>query len=125
MSEGRGLPADVSAERYMEDYLPRALNRHAARLEGLDSVLGFELSGAGGGAWTLTVKDRAATVARGAAPDPRCTFAASAADWMELVRGRLNGPLAFMTGRVKIDGDYLFAMRLGAAITGALADLKK
>lgn len=122
----KGLPEDVTVELYMEHYMPRALNRYAEKLEGIDCVLLFDIRGEGGGAWTLTVKERCATVARveAAAASPRCTFEASADDWLDLVRGRLNGPMAFMTGRFKVTGDYVYAMRLGTMLMSALSSLK-
>ena len=120
----RSLPDDVTVDRYMEHYMPRGLERHAETLEGIEAVLLFRITGPGGGDWTLAVKDRLATVTRGAAAEPRCTFEASAADWMDLVRGRLNGPMAFMTGRIKVSGDYFFAMKLGTQLVAAMGSLK-
>ena len=43
---------------------------------------------------------------------------------MDLVRGRLNGPIAFMTGRIKVSGDYFFAMKLGTQLVSAMGSLK-
>lgn len=119
-SEKKGLPPGTTPERYMEHYLPNALNKNAEKLGDVDCVLLFRLTGEGGGDWALTVKEQAASVAKGAPVAPRCTITASAADWMELVQGRLNGPLAFMTGRVKVGGDYLYAMKLGQMLMAAL-----
>lgn len=119
----KSLPDDVDAVKYMDHYLPRALNRYPEKLAGNDCVLQFDLTGAGGGSWAVTIAASEAKVARGAAPDARCTFTATAADWMDLVRGKLNGPMAFMTGRVQMSGDYFFAMRLGGQIMAALAGM--
>jgi putative sterol carrier protein len=121
-TSNRGLPPGTTPERYMEYYLPRALNRNAERLAEIDCVLFFELTGEGGGDWTLVVRERKARVVRGREGEPRCTFRAAARDWMDLVEGRLNGPFAFMTGRVQIQGDLFFAMRLGKMIMAALAE---
>ena len=121
MTKGGSLPEDVDVAHYMEHYLPRALNRHGERLAGFDCELQFDITGVGGGSWALTVKDRAASIVTGRAAAPRCTFQVSAADWIDLVRGRLGGPMAFMTGRFKVSGDYFFAMRLGTEIMGALS----
>ncbi len=119
------LPPGTTPERYMEHYLPRALQRNAERLAGLDCTLLFVLTGPGGGEWTLVVRDRAAHVERGRAGEPRCVFTAAAADWMELVQGRLNGLAAFLTGRVRVEGDTFFAMRLAQALMAALAEKRR
>ncbi len=118
------LPPDTTVGRYMEHYMPGALNRHADRLDGIDSTFEFDISGEGGGLWGLTIRERTAAVAPGPVPDARLKVRASAADWMELVRGRLNGPLAFMTGRIKIEGDWGYAMKLGGLLVAAMGQLK-
>ena len=40
---------------------------------------------------------------------PRVTFTLKPADFLKLVTGNLAGPMAFMTGKLKIDGDLMFA----------------
>lgn len=121
--QSKGLPPGTTPERYMEHYLPRALNRHAEKLEGIDCTLLFVLTGAGGGDWTLVVRGCEARVERGrGATEPRCTFTVAATDWMELVQGRLNGPMAFLTGRFKVSGDSFYAMRLGQMLLAALGE---
>jgi putative sterol carrier protein len=125
MTDTKGLPPGTTPERYMEHFLPRALNRNGERLSGLDCELLFVLTGPAGGEWTLTVERSEARVARGRAGEARCTITMGAEDWMELVQGRLNGPLAFMTGRFKIAGDYFFAMKLGQTLMAALAEKRR
>ena len=122
MSEKKGLPEGTTPERYMEHYLPRALNKNAERLGDTDCVLLFALTGPGGGDWTLTVREQKASIAKGREGTPRCTFTITADDWMLLVQGKLNGPLAFMTGRFKVGGDYFYAMKLGQMLMAALSE---
>jgi hypothetical protein len=123
----KGLPDGTTAERYMEYYLPRALNRHAEKLPDFDVCLAFALAPTAadpGGSFTLRVASRVATVEAGAALDAPCTISATADDWLELVRGRLNGPIAFMMGRIKVEGDFGLALRLGQMVATALSDLR-
>ncbi len=127
-SDSKGLPEDTTVERYMEYYLPRALHRHAEKLPDFDVRLQLAIGPSGadpGGEWLLKVDAKQAAVERGrATPDAPCTISTCAADWMDLVRGRLNGPLAFMTGRIKVKGDYWLALQLGQMLMSALASLK-
>lgn len=44
---------------------------------------------------------------------PQVTFKTSVEDWAKISSGELAGPTAFMTGKMKIDGDMPFAMALG------------
>jgi putative sterol carrier protein len=44
---------------------------------------------------------------------PEVIFKAALEDWAKIAAGELSGPTAFMSGKMKIDGDMPFAMALG------------
>lgn len=58
------------------------------------------------------LKDGTLQVCAGRADDPDLIITMSDDDVVELFRGNLNGMTAFMTGRVKIEGDMMLAQRL-------------
>ena len=45
--------------------------------------------------------------------DADCTVIVSMADFGEIIAGNLNAQMAFMTGKLKIEGDMGIAMQLG------------
>lgn len=47
------------------------------------------------------------------ADSPEVTFKAALEDWIKVAKGETPGPMAFMSGKLKIDGDMGFAMSLG------------
>ena len=47
------------------------------------------------------------------ASSPEVTFKIGLEDWVLVQKGELPGPTAFMTGKMKIEGDMPFAMALG------------
>jgi putative sterol carrier protein len=49
--------------------------------------------------------------------DPDCTMAISVEDFMAMAEGSLDGVSAFMTGRLKVQGEMGLAMKLGALLT--------
>ncbi|MEW6553403.1 MAG: SCP2 sterol-binding domain-containing protein [Actinomycetota bacterium] len=51
------------------------------------------------------------------ADSPQVTFKIALEDWAAMQRGELAGPTAFMTGKMKIEGDMPFAMSLGNLMT--------
>jgi len=59
------------------------------------------------GGWTLPV-----TVKFNGASEPSVTISASSSDFAKMATGELNGPMAFMQGKVKIEGDMSFALSL-------------
>jgi putative sterol carrier protein len=49
----------------------------------------------------------------GGATSPEVTFKVGLEDWALMQKGELAGPTAFMSGKLKIEGDMPFAMSLG------------
>ena len=84
------------------------------KLSGLDAVLLFDLSGEGGGRWTVTVTGGQISVADGAVDSPTMTLIMAAEDFVAMINGDLNAMAAFMQGKIKIEGDMSIAMRLQA-----------
>jgi putative sterol carrier protein len=52
-------------------------------------------------------------VKEGPAPAPQLTLAMAAQDWVDMVTGKLNPQMAFMSGKLKHKGDMSLLMRLG------------
>ena len=46
----------------------------------------------------------------------RCTITMSADDFRDLIQGRLQPATAFMTGKMRVDGDMFLAMKLGQMV---------
>jgi putative sterol carrier protein len=79
---------------------------------GLHAVVQFELTGEGGGRWTVAIDDGKLSVVEGAPREPQLTFVVSAQDYLDISQGKLSGQLAFMTGRLKAVGDLRLAMKM-------------
>jgi putative sterol carrier protein len=89
--------------------MPSRLNKDAAK--GLNAVYQFDLSGDGGGKWQVAIKDGTCEVTEGANPSPNITLSMSAQDYLDMVAGKLNGQMAFMSGKLRISGDMGLALR--------------
>lgn len=90
--------------------LPSRLDSDAA--EDLDAVYQFDLSGAQGGQYILTIRDGACQIAEGIHAAPHIVLSMAGEDCIKIMKGQLNGPAAAMSGRVKVSGDIGLAMRL-------------
>lgn len=62
----------------------------------------FQLEGETGGDFTVTLKDRAVTVADGLTDEPTCVIKAKATDYADLELGRGNPQTMFMMGKIKV-----------------------
>jgi putative sterol carrier protein len=83
----------------------------ADKAAGVNASVLFDLSGDGGGQWTVAVADGQCNVAEGAAEAPTATVRMEATDYADMVAGRLNAVNAFMMGKVKVEGDLNTVMK--------------
>ena len=92
--------------------LPGRLDSDAA--EDVDAVYQFDLSGAQGGQYILTIREGACQVAEGMHADPHVVLSMAGEDCIKILMGQLSGPAVAMSGRLKISGDIGLAMQLKA-----------
>ena len=92
------------------DAMPGKLIKEKAA--GITAIYQFDLSGDGGGQWFAEVKDCACSVTKGQHPAPSITVKMTAQDYLDMASGKLNGQLAFMTGRLKLKGDMALAIKM-------------
>src|SRR5215467_9072168 len=90
--------------------MPANLNADAAK--GMNATIQFNLSGDNGGQWYVAIKDGKADIQKGTAPSANMTLSMAAQDYVDMIMGKLNGQMAFMSGKLKISGDMGLAMKL-------------
>ena len=93
--------------------LPARLNAKPEKVAGMNCVYQFRV---GDAAWNVKLADGKAGVAEGEAPSPSCTVTMAESDFLDLVSGKLNGQVAFLTGKLKVGGDVGLALKLGSFI---------
>ena len=83
-----------------------------AKAEGVNGTIQFNLSGDSGGDYWLRIADGKAETGTGLVENPRMTLRSSADDFYSMLEGKLNPMQAFMTGKIKVQGDTSMAMKL-------------
>lgn len=79
-----------------------------------NAIYQFNVTGDGGGEWNLDLTKGKTTefVGKGTHDSPGATITVSSEDWLGMLNGSLNPMQAFMSGKIKIDGDMTLAMSL-------------
>ncbi len=101
--------ADVTPQQIFAE-MPKNFNADAAK--GMNAVIQFKLSGDNGGDWHAVVKDGGCAVTEGTHASPNMTLTMTSQDYCDMIMGKLNGQMAFMSGKLKIAGDMGLAMKM-------------
>jgi len=86
-----------------------------ALIKSINGVYQFNVVNSGGqtNTWTVDLKNAPGGVKTGAATKADCTLTLKEEDLLSMVSGKLNGQQAFMQGKLKIQGNMSYAMKLG------------
>jgi putative sterol carrier protein len=98
----------VAARAFFEGLAARAAS---ANLEGIEHTYRFEIEGEG--SWNVRVHDGAVTVTEGGADGSAdATITTKAEVFDRIVAGKQSPATAYMTRKVKVDGDLGAVMKL-------------
>jgi putative sterol carrier protein len=82
----------------------------------INMTIQFELSGDGGGQWYAEIKDGSMKVEQGSAASPSATLRMDADDFAGMSRGDVNPMMAFMSGKIKVEGDLSSVMKFQSLV---------
>ncbi len=107
--EGRKMVLDEIFKRMAEHVEPSSI-------QNLDAVVHFRITdkpGGGDDVYEAVFQDGRVTVNdEPTSEDPKVTITAAPVPFLKLVTGQESGPAMFMTGKLKIAGDLMFASRM-------------
>ena len=82
------------------------------KAEGVEATVSYNITGKGGGKWTVTIKDGKLRLRDGILKHPRVYIVARDKDYRDIVTGKLDGVTAVVTGKLQIEGDVGFMAEL-------------
>ena len=103
--------SELTIKSIFEERITENLKTNPDKVAGIKAVYQFNITGDGGGNYFVDLTE-APKVSTGTAEKANCTITASSSDFIDIVTGKLNGQMAFMTGKLKIAGDMSLAMKL-------------
>jgi putative sterol carrier protein len=95
-----------------ERHMPEKLKAKPDLVTKINAVYQFNISGPGGGQWQVDCTQPGGAISAGVAAAPKCTVAATDQDFLAIVNGKMNAQMAFMSGKLRIQGDMGLAMKL-------------
>jgi len=104
-------PAEVFTE------INNRLQANPAKSANMNAAYQFDLSGDDGGQYHIVLKDGQGEAGAGAPENPNITITMAANDFVDLSTGKLDGTMAFMSGKIKIKGDMGLAMKLQSVLS--------
>ncbi len=102
----------TSVKEVFEKHIPAKFQAKPDVISKINAVYQFNISGPGGGSWSVDCTQPGGRIQAGTATSPRCTVAAVDQDFLNIVNGKLNAQMAFMSGKLKIQGDMGLALKL-------------
>ena len=94
------------------DEMTKRVDQRPELIEKVGAIYQFDVTGEGGGTWTVDLKNKPGKVHPGANGKPDCTIALGVDDFVALMTGQLDGQQAFMQGKLKISGNMMLATKL-------------
>jgi putative sterol carrier protein len=95
----------------------RRMSEHAepAKIERVDAVVHFEITDApegGSDVYEAVIRDGKVEVSEEPKEQPKVKITTAPVPFLKLVTGQQSGPVLFMTGKLQLEGDVMFASRM-------------
>jgi putative sterol carrier protein len=98
---GRRNDMDVTPQTIFEQKIPEAIGKNPALAKDVNAIFQFDVSGPQGGKWALDLTKEKDWVTATEVQNPAMTITVSDQDFLAIVSGKLNGQMAFMSGKIK------------------------
>ena len=82
----------------------------------LDITILFDLTGEGGEQWHASIANGALDYGEGSVDSPSATLSMDADEFVAMSKGDLNPMMAFMSGKIKVDGDLNAVMKFQSLV---------
>jgi putative sterol carrier protein len=102
----------TSVKDVFERHLPERLQAKPDVVAKINAIYQFDITGPEGGSWAVDCTAPGGKVVPGKAEGARCTVAATDRDFLGICTGALSPQMAFMSGKLRIQGDMGLALKL-------------
>ncbi len=100
------IPQDVF------DIVQERLLANPGKYKGANFRCQFDITGKNGGQWYILANNGKNKISKGSIVNPIAMVIIKDSDFIKLVLGKLNAPIALLTGSIKIKGDMNHIIKL-------------
>lgn len=102
----------VDIQKLFNQDIPEALSRRGDDARKIGGKYQLNISGEGGGSWTVDLVSNPPTATAGTVTDAGVTIDVAASDFQTLVADPSAGMKLFFAGKLKVKGNQMLAMNL-------------
>jgi putative sterol carrier protein len=110
MSKEERAMAEMTTLKEVFEGMQANFNKEAAK--GLTTVYQFDLIGDQVAQYHLIIENETCTLKEGKHTSPSITITVAGQDYLDMANGKLNPQMAFMSGKLRIAGDMMLAMKM-------------
>lgn len=104
-------PAEI-----FEKHIPENIQKQLDKAKSMNATYKFVINGNNGGTWRVVLGENPHVESGDG--NAQCTITVGDEDFVNIVTGKLNPQMAFMSGKLKVAGDMGLAMKLGTVLGG-------
>jgi putative sterol carrier protein len=108
--------ADKTVREIFEKDIPENMKSNPAKIKEINAIYQFIINGAEAGTWVVDLTKEGGEVREGPVDVAGVTITTDSDTFIKVATGKMPGPQAFMTGKLKIKGDMGLATKLGKVL---------
>ena len=113
-AEAVATPAAPPRSLAIFDHIQQRIAQNPQWVQEVDAVYQLNLTGDDGGMYVVDLKEGNGRAYPGTTPNPDCTLTIAYPDFLALTTGELDPQTAFMSGKLKINGNIMLSTKLQA-----------
>lgn len=106
------MPTPTNATDLFDKAIPAALEKHPEKAKEVNAIYFFDITGDGGGQWTVDLTADPPKVSHGDAGNAQCSIQCAHEDFVEMLKDPTVGMQLYFQGKLTVTGDPMLATQL-------------